>query len=440
MDRRVNPLSRLSLLGRLARSHTVTGEFIGLTTGQRANGPTGTTDVDERWMALALRLACRSEGQTSPNPPVGALIVKGGRVVGWGWHRRAGAPHAEVDALRRAGSRARGGTLYVTLEPCRHSGRTGPCCDAILAAGIARVVIGAKDPNPITDGRGIARLRRMGVRVVTGVGAPEAERLIEPFRKAMITGLPFVVAKAAQSLDGKIAARSGQSRWITSRSARRLGRAWRARLDAILVGIDTVLTDDPLLRARAGRRRRGRPLKIIVDSRLRTPLSARCLSSESPAPTVIATTVRATAKAAALARRGAEVVALPARRGRVPLARLFRLLVRRGIHSVLIEGGGEVLAGALAERLVDRIVFFVAPLLIGGRGSPGSVGGPGVPRLSQAVRLKHLMCTRVGPDLCVEADVAYPKRSARQPVWPVESVGRNQRVQRPQRAQQAQPA
>jgi len=329
----------------------------------------------------------------------------------------------------------------VTLEPCRHTGRTGPCCDAILAAGIARVVIGAKDPNPVTDGRGIDRLRRMGVRVVTGIRGTEAEQLIEPFRKAMTTGLPFVVAKAAQSLDGKIATRSGQSRWITAAPARRLGHAWRARLDAILVGIDTVLTDDPLLSVRhpgplpadrwagaGGRRRRGRPLKIIVDSRLRTPLSARCLSSESPAPTLIATclpphallrnakqrgrrqaTVRAPAKAAALARRGAEVIVLPARRGRVPLARLFRLLVRRGIHSVLIEGGGEVLAGALAERLVDRIAFFVAPLLIGGRAAPGSVGGHGVSRLSQVVGLKHLVCTRVGPDLCVEADVVYPK-------------------------------
>ncbi|OGX28679.1 MAG: riboflavin biosynthesis protein RibD [Omnitrophica WOR_2 bacterium RIFCSPHIGHO2_02_FULL_67_20] len=370
-------------------------------------------------MDLALRLARRSEGETSPNPPVGAVIVKGGRLVGWGWHRRAGAPHAEVDALRRAGARSRGATLYVTLEPCNHTGRTGPCCGAIRAAGIARVVIGAKDPNPMTDGRGIARLRRMGVRVATGVRAPEAERLIEPFRKAMTTGLPFVVAKAAQSLDGKIATSSGQSRWITSAPARRAGHAWRARLDAILVGIDTVLTDNPLLSARFGRRRAGRPLKIIVDSRLRTPPSARCLSSASPAPTLIATCLprrlaqQRHSAVRALARRGAEVVVLPARRGRVPLERLFRLLVRRGIHSVLIEGGGEVLAGALAERLVDRIAFFVAPLLIGGRASSSSVGGAGARRLSEAVRLQRLAWSRVGPDLCVEADVVYPKRSAR---------------------------
>ena len=357
-------------------------------------------------MDLALCLARRSEGETSPNPPVGAVIVKGGRLVGWGWHRRAGAPHAEVDALRRGGARARGATLYSTLEPCNHTGRTGPCCDAIVASGIARVVVGARDPNPITHGRGIARLRRMGAQVVTGVRAPEAERLIEPFRKAMTTGLPFVVAKAAQSLDGKIAARGGQSRWITAVPARRLGHAWRSRVDAILVGIETVLHDDPLLTARHGQRRTGRPIKIVVDSRLRIAPSARCLSS----PVIIATTTRAPSKAATLARRGADIVVLPARHGRVPLRRLFRLLVRRGIHSVLIEGGGEVLAGALAERLVDRIVFFVAPLLIGGRSSPGSVGGIGVPRLSHAVRLQHLVWTHVGPDLCVEADVVYPTR------------------------------
>ena len=364
-------------------------------------------------MNLALRMARRAEGRTSPNPPVGAVLVKRGRLIGSGWHRQAGAAHAEVEALRRAGARTRGAALYVTLEPCNHTGRTGPCCEAILAAGISRVLVGVRDPNPVTDGRGIRRLRRAGVRVATGVRRGEAEALIAPFRKAVTAGLPFVVAKAAQSLDGKIAASSGESRWITSSAARRLGRAWRSRLDAMLVGVNTILTDDPLLSVRRGRRLPGGPLKIIVDSRLRTPPSARCLSPESPAPTLIATTVRAPAKAAELARRGAEIVVLPARQGRVPLRRLFRLLVRRGIHSVLIEGGGEVLAGALSERLVDRIVFFVASCLLGGRGSPGSVGGAGAARLSQAVRLKHLAYSRVGPDLCIEADVVYPKRSAR---------------------------
>ena len=362
-----------------------------------------------RWMDLALGLARRAEGATSPNPPVGAVVVSGGRLVGWGYHRHAGTAHAEAEALRRAGAQARGATLYVTLEPCNHTGRTPPCCDAVLASGIRRVVIGARDPNPVTDGRGMARLRRHGVSVVTGVRQQEAKALIAPFRKAMTTGLPFTLAKAAQSLDGKIAAGGGDSRWISSAAARRLGHEPRGRTDAILVGIETVLADNPRLTARAGRRRAERPVKVILDSRLRIPLSARCLSKESPAPTLIATTVRRPAKAAALARRGATVLILPARRGRVPLWTLFRALAGSGLHSVLIEGGGETLAGALDERLVDRVAFFVAPLLIGGRAASSSVGGRGAARLSQAVRLADVRWNRVGPDLCVDARVVYPR-------------------------------
>ncbi|MBI3320967.1 MAG: bifunctional diaminohydroxyphosphoribosylaminopyrimidine deaminase/5-amino-6-(5-phosphoribosylamino)uracil reductase RibD [Candidatus Omnitrophica bacterium] len=361
-------------------------------------------------MALALRLARRALGRTSPNPAVGAVVVKGGRIVGQGYHRRAGWPHAEIEALRRAGPRARGATLYVTLEPCNHTGRTPPCCDAILQAGIARVVAAATDPNPLTSGRGLARLRRSGVRVIAGVLRQEARRLNEPFWKAMRARMPLVIAKVGQSLDGKIATRRGESRWITSAEARRLAHQWRGRVDAVLVGVNTILQDDPLLTVRAAPRRPGRPLKVIVDSRLRTPLSARCLSAKPPSPTLIATTVRAGRKREALRRRGAELLTLPARRGRVPLRRLCRRLARRGVQSILIEGGGEVLAGAFAERLVDRIVFFIAPLLIGGRQAPGSLGGSGARRLSQAVRLADVTYRRVGPDLCVEARVIYPKR------------------------------
>ncbi|MBI2104542.1 MAG: bifunctional diaminohydroxyphosphoribosylaminopyrimidine deaminase/5-amino-6-(5-phosphoribosylamino)uracil reductase RibD [Candidatus Omnitrophica bacterium] len=360
-------------------------------------------------MRLALRLAGRALGRTSPNPAVGAVVVKGGRVIGQGYHRRAGLPHAEVEALRRAGARARGSTLYVTLEPCNHTGRTPPCCDAILTAGVSRVVIAAKDPNPITNGRGLARLRRSGVRVVAGVLEQEARRLNEPFWKAMRSRMPLVIAKVGQSLDGKIATARGESRWITSPAARRLAHQWRSRVDAILVGVNTVLRDDPRLTARGVPRRLDRPLKVIVDSRLRIPLRAKCLSAQPHAPTLIATTVRAGRKRASLRRRGAEVLTLPPRRGRVPLRRLCRQLARRGVQSVLIEGGGEVLASAFAERLVDRIVFFIAPLLIGGRQAPGSLGGVGARRLSQAVRLADITYRRAGPDLCVEARVVYPR-------------------------------
>ena len=304
----------------------------------------------EPYMRRALRLAAKAMGQTSPNPLVGAVLVKAGRIIAEGCHRQAGAAHAEVEALRQAGARARGATLYVTLEPCNHHGRTPPCCDAIIAAGISRVVTATRDPNPLTNERGLARLRRAGLRVVNGVLEDEAQALIEPFRKAMVTGMPLVIAKIGQSLDGKIATRRGESRWITSSAARRLAHQWRSRVDALLVGINTVRRDDPLLTARVGVRRPGRPIKVILDSRLRIPLSAQCLSSESPALTLVATTNHADAKKrSALARCGAEVLTLPARQGRVPLRPLCRLLARRGIHSVLIEGGGEVLAGVLND-------------------------------------------------------------------------------------------
>lgn len=376
----------------------------------RRNGFMATTPSakHEHFMARALTLAQKAIGRTAPNPMVGAVIVKGGRMIADGYHRRAGWPHAEVEALRRANARARGATLYVTLEPCNHTGRTPPCCDAIIAAGISRVVVGTRDPNPMTNGRGLTRLRRAGIAVVSGVLEAEANELIAPFRKVMRTGLPFLIAKIGQSVDGKIATTSGESRWITSAAARRLGHQWRSRVDAVLVGIHTILRDDPRLTARSGTPRHGRPIKIILDGHLRTPPSAKCLSKASPAPTLIATTSTNLAKRDNLIRRGAEVLSLPARHGRVPLRRLCQLLARRGIHSILIEGGGEVLASALTERLVDRVLVCIAPILIGGRTTPSAVGGTGITQLSQAIRLEGVMRRRLGPDLCVEARVAYP--------------------------------
>ena len=364
--------------------------------------------VDEPYMKYALRLARRAIGQTSPNPMVGAVIVKHGRVVGVGYHRRAGLSHAEAIALRKAGASARGATLYVTLEPCNHTGRTPPCCDAILAAGIRRVVVAVKDPNPITNGRGLARLRRAGLQVVTGVLAKEAQEVNAPFWKAMRQRLPFVVAKAGQSLDGKIATATGESQWITSAASRRMTQHLRRRVDAILVGVNTVLRDDPRLTVRVGRPQARRPLRIILDSRLRIPLAARCLAGATRQPTLIATTANSPAKQQALQRKGVEVLRLPAQGGRVPLARLCRRLVRRGVQSMVIEGGGEVLASAFSARLVDRVIIGVAPLLIGGRNAVSTIGGGGIRRLSQAIRLTEVTYHRVGPDLCVEGRVIYP--------------------------------
>jgi len=365
---------------------------------------------DAHFMNLALRLAQRAQGRTSPNPLVGAVLVKDGRIVGQGYHRRAGLPHAEVEALRHAGGRTRGSTLYVTLEPCNHVGRTPPCCDAILAAGVRRVVAATRDPNPRTNGRGLARLRRAGLRVQAGVLAREAQQINEPFFTSMRTRRPFVIAKAGQSLDGKIATSRGVSRWITSAASRRQSHRLRAQVDAILVGITTVLRDDPLLTARGTHARADRPVKVIVDSRLRLPASARCLSAHSPAPTLIATTTHSAARRAQLTRRGAEVLVFRPYRGRVPLRSLCRELVRRGLHSVLIEGGGEVLASAFAERIVGRIAWFVAPMLIGGRDAPSALGGKGSARLADAVRLREMHVRRLGPDLCIEARVVYPHR------------------------------
>ena len=360
-------------------------------------------------MARALQLARRALGRTAPNPAVGAVIVNHGRIVGEGYHRRAGLPHAEVEAIRRAGLRARRATLYVTLEPCQHTGRTPPCCDAILSAGLARVVAATVDPNPLTRGRGFTRLRRAGIVVMTGVLKPEAQRLIEPFSKVMRAGLPFVIGKIGQSLDGKIATANGESRWITSPASRRLAHEWRSRADAMLVGVRTVLRDDPRLTVRGVPHRPGRPVRVIVDSRLRTPLTARCLARSSATPTLIATTRHYAARSQVFKRRGVEVVVLPARNGRVSLVALCRLLAARGLHTVLIEGGGEVMASALNERLIDRLVWIVAPMLIGGRAAPGSVGGTGVAHLARAIRLREVSCRRVGPDLCVEARVVYPR-------------------------------
>ena len=366
-------------------------------------------------MRLALRLAARAIGATSPNPVVGAVLVKRGRIVGKGYHRQAGLAHAEVEALRKAGERAAGSTLYVTLEPCHHIGRTPPCCDAIIRAGIRRVVIATHDPNPITNGRGLARLRRAGIRLSVGVLEEDAQRLVAPFRKAITAKLPWMIVKIAQSLDGKIAANTGQSRWISSVPARAFTHRLRHQVDAILVGVNTILQDDPDLTARGFRSvaRAGRPIVVVVDSRLRTPVSSLCLSDPVPRLAILATTTRAAAKHEPFVRRGIEVVSLPpSPDGRVPLRRLCHtLLMRYGITSVLVEGGGEVVASAFAERLVDRLVWVIAPLIIGGCRSPCAVGGKGIARLSQAVRLRDVRVRRLGPDLVLDARVTYPAQN-----------------------------
>jgi diaminohydroxyphosphoribosylaminopyrimidine deaminase / 5-amino-6-(5-phosphoribosylamino)uracil reductase len=360
-------------------------------------------DLDERFMAQALALAWRGAGRTSPNPPVGAVVAHQGRVVGAGYHRRAGGPHAEVVALRQAGRRARGATLYVTLEPCCHlNKRTPPCVPFIIASGIKRVVAATPDPNPQVSGRGLAALRRAKLQVNVGIGAQEAGRLIEPYRRLITTGQPFVTLKVAATLDGKIATAKGESRWITSPSARKMVHHLRARSDAILVGIGTVLADDPSLTVQTGRPRGRAPLRVVLDSSLRMPMTAKVLT-DGQAPTLIVTTTSGSPrKRATLEKKGALVVVLPARHGRVSWRDLLKELGRRGIASLLIEGGAEVNASALRESVVDRVLFFLAPKILGGRDAISAVGGESLKNLSEALPLKMTSVRLVGPDILVE--------------------------------------
>ncbi|HSE95784.1 MAG TPA: bifunctional diaminohydroxyphosphoribosylaminopyrimidine deaminase/5-amino-6-(5-phosphoribosylamino)uracil reductase RibD [Methylomirabilota bacterium] len=356
-------------------------------------------------MARALELAARGIGLTSPNPAVGAVLVRDGAVVGEGGHLRAGAPHAEVVALTEAGARARGATCYVTLEPCAHHGRTPPCADALAAAGVARVVAASADPNPRVDGRGFHRLRASGILVEVGVGEAEARALNRAFFTFMKTGRPHVTLKSAMTLDGKIAAADGTSRWVTGEAARAEAHRLRFAADAVLVGIGTVLQDDPQLTVRVPDLPAKEPLRVVADSRLRTPPDARVVTAGDPSRTLVACVGPAPApSAAALRARGVQVLEMPADGGRVDLGALLVALAGLEVVGVLAEGGAELGAGLLDADLVDRIAFFVAPRLLGGRSAPGPIGGPGR-ALKAVIALTGMSRRLVGEDLLVEADV-----------------------------------
>ncbi|HUI28487.1 MAG TPA: bifunctional diaminohydroxyphosphoribosylaminopyrimidine deaminase/5-amino-6-(5-phosphoribosylamino)uracil reductase RibD [Candidatus Kryptonia bacterium] len=359
---------------------------------------------DAHFMRMAIRLARRGLGRTSPNPSVGAVVVRGGRVVGRGYTAPAGGPHAEVRALQQAGRRARGATLYVTLEPCAHFGRTPPCVDAVRAAGVARVVVGSRDPNPSVAGDGAAKLRRGGIAVVVGVERATCDELIAAFRKHVASGLPLVTVKLAASLDGRIATRTGASKWITGERARAVVQQLRNEHDAVLVGIETIVRDDPALtcRMRGGRD----PLRVVLDSRLRIPLRARVLTNEMAAGTVVATALRGGAKAGRLRRRGAQLVCVPRNADGLSLRHVLQWLGRRGLMSVLVEGGAAVVSSALRARLVDRMVLFYAPKLIGGDGR-AMIDALGVAAMNDVVALDGMRVRRVGEDLIVTAQPRY---------------------------------
>jgi len=339
-------------------------------------------------MRRALELAARGTGETNPNPLVGCVVARGGRIVGEGFHRRAGGPHAEVVALRAAGARARGASLYVTLEPCSHHGRTPPCAPLVLEAGIARVVTALRDPDPRVSGRGLRLLRRMGVAVTTGVCAAIAEAQNARFLTAARRGRPFVLLKAALTLDGRIATAAGESKWITSASQRRQARGLRRLHDAVLVGIGTVLADDPLLLPQPRTRR---PFtRVVLDTHLRLPLASRLVASASPRTPVLVLTASAppARRRRALEARGVSVVEVAKAGDRVGPVAALEALFERGLSSVMIEGGSEVLGSFLDARLVDEVTLFRAPLLLGGRRSRPAFGGPDPLEIREALRLE----------------------------------------------------
>jgi diaminohydroxyphosphoribosylaminopyrimidine deaminase / 5-amino-6-(5-phosphoribosylamino)uracil reductase len=370
-------------------------------------------DTADRFMRRALELAERGRGLTSPNPMVGAVVVTpDGEVAGEGFHARAGGPHAEVEALRAAGSRARGATLYVTLEPCSHHGRTPPCAPAVIEAGVARVVAAIADPNPLVSGRGFAELRAAGLEVVTGVGAAAAEDQNRAFLTAMRERRPHVTLKAGMTLDGKIADLHGASRWITGEPARQHAHRLRSESDAIVVGIGTVLRDDPELTVRLGRPWPREPLRVVLDTGARTPVGARLLRAGRPSCALIAVGADAPdTRVKELAATGATIVSCRTRDGRVDLGALLTELFAREVRAVLVEGGGEVHGAFLDAGLVDRVAMFTAPLLIGGRGATAVVEGAGR-ELKSAVRLGAFTVTPLGDDLLIEADVVRDPRSS----------------------------
>ena len=366
---------------------------------------------DAQFMRLALRLARRGYGVTSPNPMVGAVLVKGGKIIGRGWHRRAGLPHAEIEALRDAqkrGHNPRGATLYVTLEPCCTHGRTPPCTDAIIAAGIKKVVIGTTDPNPKHAGRAFKILRCAGIEVVHRILPDDCAQLNEAFNHWIVQRTPFVTVKAAMTLDGKIATAGGESKWITGGKARAFGMKLRQGADAILVGINTILADNPNLTARKrmadGRWRMGKHVRrIILDSMARTPLDTKVVSDEFAAlTTIIVGKYAPKNRVAALAKKVCVLVA-PGRGGKIDLRWLLKKIGAENVTHLLVEGGGEVNAAFLLGGFAQRVAFFYAPKILGGRDSIKADAGEGVKNLNEIIRLREIVWKRIGADLLMTA-------------------------------------
>lgn len=358
---------------------------------------------DRGYMGLALELAEKGCGWTAPNPMVGAIIVKDGRVIGQGWHQRYGQAHAERNALAACTESPRGATLYVTLEPCCHHGKQPPCVDAILEAGIRRVVVGSADPNPLVGGNGVRILRERGVEVTQGVLQKACDQLNQVFFHYIRTGRPFVVMKYAMTMDGKIATYAGASKWVTGEQARAHVQLQRHRYTAIMAGVGTVLADDPLLtcRLKGGKN----PARIICDSRLRTPLTAQVVATAGQAPTIIATCCPQRERYAPYEAAGCQVLKVGEKDGRVDLHSLMERLGHEGIDSILLEGGGTLNWSALEAGIVQKVLAYIAPKLFGGESAKTPVEGQGFPSLAGAVLLKDSRVIQLGVDFLIESEV-----------------------------------
>jgi diaminohydroxyphosphoribosylaminopyrimidine deaminase/5-amino-6-(5-phosphoribosylamino)uracil reductase len=358
---------------------------------------------DEQYMKIALSLAKRGKGRVSPNPLVGAVLVKNGRIVGKGFHQRAGGPHAEVNALKEAGDKAKGADLYLNLEPCCHFGKTPPCTDALIAHKIKRIFAGMVDPNPLVSGRGIEQLVKSGIQVKTGILEAEARKLNEDFIKYITEKVPFVILKVASTLDGKIATRTGDARWITGEKARTFVHQLRNEADAVLVGIGTVKRDDPLLTTRLPQGTGRDPHRIILDTHLTIPLSSKLLHLNSQAKTILATSQHVSPrKIRKLEELGATILTLPTLKGRLNLKALLKELGRREITSVMVEGGRETITSFLEQRLVDKLYLFYAPKIIMGVEAIGITGGQGKALLKEAIQVSKVKVKRLGDDILVE--------------------------------------
>lgn len=362
------------------------------------------TEDDYKYMSLALKLAEKAKGYTSPNPMVGAVIVKDGKIIGEGYHQRCGEAHAEVNAFNNATEDVTGATMYVTLEPCSHTGKTPPCADKIIEKKLSRVVIGATDPNPLVSGRGIEKIRNAGITVEYGLLAEESKQLNEVFMKYIVTKRPFVVYKSATTIDGKIATIEGESQWITNEASRNKVHMLRHYLKGIMVGINTVLTDNPMLNCRI--EGCNSPVRIVVDSSLRIPVECNLVQTANKYKTIVATLQSENSMKANMLRQfGVEVISTREYNGRVDLDHLMDILGSMGIDSILLEGGGTLAYSAFKQNIVDKVVYYIAPKIFGGNSAKTSVQGDGFGKISQCVKLYNTSVELIEDDVCITAYV-----------------------------------